>query len=60
MYSETTSLYGNSINSETQKTKWLLSVTNDINVAESEKEDELTLKIRPYTQTLITVIKSHK
>lgn len=60
MYSETTSLYGNSINSETQKTKWLLSVTNDINVAESEKEDELTLKIRPYTQTLITVIKSDK
>lgn len=60
MYSETTSLYGNSINSETQKTKWLLSVTNDINVAESEKEDELTLKIRQYTQTLITVIKSDK
>lgn len=60
MYSEKTSLYGNSTDSETQKTEWLLSVTNDINVAESEKEDELTLKIRPYTQTLITVIKSDK
>lgn len=59
MYLET-SLYGNSIDSETQKTKWLLSVMNDINVAESEKEDELTLKIRPYTQTLIAVIKSDK
>lgn len=54
MYSETTSLYGNSIDSETQKTM------NDINVAENKKEDELTLKIRPYTQTLITVIKSDK
>lgn len=59
MYLET-SLYGNSIDSETQKTKWLLSVMNDINVSESEKEDELTLKIRPYTQTLIAVIKSDK